>query len=312
MKDFWNRTIEYARFSLTEGCNFSCVYCQTEQIQRNDKLTLEEQQRLLQLLSHSQIQYLRFTGGEPTVSPHLLPLVAYAKEKGLFKELMMTTNGSLLSSLAKPLKAAGLDKLNISLDTLDEARFFSLTGGKLKAVLQGIEEAKTAGFTSIKVNTVLWKDTKEEDLHQIARYGKENGLLVRFIEYMPFTGEQYRGMDYSTWLQMMTNAHGPYESVETRYGHGPAQYVRFADGLECGYIFPITNQYCHACNRIRITADGKLRLCLLQGGEISLRPILRERIEKGTLLLKELLQGKPKEYEVEQLKEIEGMKGIGG
>ena len=275
-------------------------------------MDLEEQKEMLELLHDCGIRYVRFTGGEPTVYTGLLPLAAYAKKQRWFEEMTLTTNGSRMQLLAEPLQKAGIDRVNISLDTVDKRRFAEMTGGgNLEEVLDGIAASCSAGYKAVKINTVLWKHTTEADLDGVLAYGKAMGCIVRFIEYMPFAGKAYGGMNFSQWSEWIQEKKGRYEEIEMAGGHGPARYVRFSDGMICGYIFPVSHQYCQDCNRIRITADGKLRLCLLQDGEIDIRRVLRLKKEERANALQALLLKKPKEYShIGPMKQ--GMNTIGG
>lgn len=282
--DRYNRDIDYLRISLTDACNLRCVYCMPEQMTfrpREELLSDDEQRRLIGLFATVGFRKIRFTGGEPTLRPALVELVRHATQTPGIEAVGLTTNGVLLDKLAAPLRAAGLRSVNISLDTLDPVKFRRITRwGRLDSVLAGLDAAVRAGLR-IKLNAVVSRGTNDrEDVVALARYTLTQPWQVRFIEQMPFGNNaefQKRSMvDEAELRDVLTAAYGPLELVNNGRLDGEARLYRIAGAAGClGFISPVTKPFCADCNRLRLTADGVLRLCLLRDHEIDLRPLLR-------------------------------------
>ncbi len=282
--DRFGRNLHYLRVSLTDRCNLRCVYCMPEHttFQPNHKLmTDDEMLTLVRLFAELGFDKFRLTGGEPTVRPDIVELVrAMAALPGV-RDVSMTTNGTLLAALAEPLKEAGLSRCNISVDTLDPDRFHEMTRlGQLSEVRAGIEAAEAAGLLPIKINTVVARDTNEQDVVDLARLTLDRDWQVRFIEMMPIAGTsdfaQAQIVPEDEIRARIGDALGPLEPLDGGRLHGEARLyrVRGARGT-LGFISTVSSPFCAACTRARLTADGFLRLCLLREGEVDLLTPLR-------------------------------------
>ena len=280
--DTYGRVHRDLRISVTDRCNFRCQYCMPEEgmewTPREELLTFEEIERLASLLVNKfGIESIRLTGGEPTVRANLSKLIE--KLAKLNVDLSLTTNGATLPLIAGKLYDAGLDRINISLDTLDRKRFESLTRrDNLKQVLQGIETAKSVGFDPVKINMVVMKGVNDDEVLDFVSYGRENGLVVRFIEFMPLdadeTWEKSKVMPQNEILELISSK---YDLEPLSRGSSPAARWKFVDGPgEIGIIATVSEAFCDACDRIRLTADGKFRNCLFAIQEYDVRKLLRE------------------------------------
>ncbi len=282
--DAYGRQMTYLRISLTDRCNFRCVYCMPAigmKFQpRDELLTDEELLRAVGICAKLGFTKLRLTGGEPTIRPHLVDLVREMKSFPGIEEISMTTNALLLSRIAADLKEAGLDRINVSFDTLDPEKFKVMTrGGRLDLVWAGLEAADAVGLTPIKINTVVVKDQNEDDVVDLAALTIARDWQVRFLEIMPMegVGTVYdEGLVTSAQTQARLEAQfGPLIPVEAPPGD-PARVWRLPGARgTVGFISPISAPFCANCNRVRLTADGKLRLCLLRNDEIDLRDLMR-------------------------------------
>ena len=280
--DTYGRVHRDLRISVTDRCNFRCQYCMPEEgmdwTPREELLTFEEIERLASLLVNKfGIESIRLTGGEPTVRANLSKLIE--KLAKLDVDLSLTTNGATLPLIAGDLYNAGLDRINISLDTLDRKRFESLTRrDNLKQVLHGIEAAKSVGFDPVKINMVVMKGVNDDEVLDFVSYGRENGLVVRFIEFMPLdadeTWEKSKVMPQNEILDLISSKH---DLEPLSRGSSPAARWKFVDGPgEVGIIATVSEAFCDACDRIRLTADGKFRNCLFAIEEYDVRKLLRE------------------------------------
>jgi len=281
--DPFHRRINYVRLSVTDRCNFRCSYCMPEDgikfMQREDLLSFEEIGRLARVLAEMGVDRIRLTGGEPTVRQGIVDLVAAvaaAKEHGL-RDLAMTTNGWNLAKVAQPLRDAGLDRLNISIDTLDRARFLEITKtDRLDAVLAGIEAVCAMGWLPLKLNVVVCKGLNEDEPAAFIEHFADLPVTIRFIEYMPF-GESRFGL--VPWSDVRGTIEQRYRltEVEGPAGSGPANYWRVeGTRVEVGAIGALSRQFCEACNRVRISSDGRLKNCLAyEPDAVSLRDVLR-------------------------------------
>ena len=280
--DTYGRVHRDLRISVTDRCNFRCQYCMPEEgmdwTPREELLTFEEIERLASLLVNKfGIESIRLTGGEPTVRANLSKLIE--KLAKLDVDLSLTTNGATLPLIAGDLYNAGLDRINISLDTLNRKRFESLTRrDNLKQVLHGIEAAKSVGFDPVKINMVVMKGVNDDEVLDFVSYGRENGLVVRFIEFMPLdadeTWEKSKVMPQNEILDLISSKH---DLEPLSRGSSPAARWKFVDGPgEIGIIATVSEAFCDACDRIRLTADGKFRNCLFAIEEYDVRKLLRE------------------------------------
>ncbi len=284
MFDRYGRHIHYLRISLTDACNLRCVYCMPEHItfrRREELLSDEEILRLVRIFASLGVDKVRLTGGEPTIRPRLVELVRQIKQVPGIRSLAMTTNGLLLPELAFPLKQAGLDRVNISIDTLNPEKFHAITRwGRLEDVWAGINAAEAAGLTPIKLNCVVTRGFNEEDVVDLARLTLDHPWEVRFIELMPFGGvaefAQSAVVTSDETRARIEAALGPLEEIPGHDLRDPARPYRLPGAKgRLGFIDTISNPFCEGCGRIRLTADGKLRLCLLRDKEVDLMTPLR-------------------------------------
>ena len=282
--DSYGRRINYMRISLTDVCNMRCVYCMPEDMQfqpRHELMTDEELQLLAKVGASLGVNKIRLTGGEPTIRPNVVEIVRQIAQTPGIKDLAMTTNGLLLPKLAKPLADAGLKRVNVSMDTLNPQKFRQLTRwGNWDDVWAGIRASEEAGLTPIKLNSVVVRHFNDgEDMVELARLTLENDWDVRFIEMMPF-GEitdfqQTTVVTYAEMKARIEAAFGPLEEVGYNFVD-PSRPFRISGAMgTLGFISSVTEPFCEGCGRVRLTADGKLRLCLLRDDEVDLLTPLR-------------------------------------
>ena len=279
--DTFGRVHRDLRIAVTDRCNFRCQYCMTEEgmewMPRQGLLTFEEIERIARLVvERYDVDSIRLTGGEPTVRAHLSRLVGKLSKLGV--DLAMTTNGATLRLVADDLHAAGLTRLNISLDSLQKDRFIELTRrDDLDRVLDGIDAAIEAGFSPVKINVVLMNGINDDEIVDFARFGREKGVVVRFIEFMPLDADEQWGPDRVVPLARVieeVNAEFPIEAIQRT--SAPATRYRYLDGQgEIGVIATVTEKFCDTCDRIRLTADGQFRNCLFAVTDYNLRDAMR-------------------------------------
>ncbi len=283
MKDQYERDIRDLRISLTDRCNLRCVYCMPEHMvfkPRKELLTDDEIMLIVRVAADLGIRKVRLTGGEPTVRPNLVELVRRMAAISEIQDLAMTTNGILLSKLAEPLAQAGLRRINVSLDSLDAEKFRRITRwGNLDDLLAGLEAAREAGLTPIKLNAVVVRGFNEDDVVDLARLTLEHAWDVRFIEMMPFGS--VAGFQTSAYvpsaetMARIESALGPLAPLDVT-GYDPARTYRLAGAPgTLGFISAVSQPFCAQCGRLRLTAEGRLRLCLLRDDEVDLRTPLR-------------------------------------
>ncbi|MDR1395173.1 MAG: GTP 3',8-cyclase MoaA [Deltaproteobacteria bacterium] len=268
MKDAFGRTIDYLRLAVTDRCNLRCVYCMPEEDDSGlplHQLSLEAIERILRTMASLGIKKVKITGGEPLIHPDIVRIVSLAKSFPPIHNVTLTTNGLLLKKLARPLAEAGLDAVNISLDTLAADRFRSLTRRDLlPQVLAGLDEILQAGSLAVKVNCVPTAQSPPEDLTALAALARSRDLHVRFIELMPIgLGRTQEGLDPERLKDLITRAFGPLEPCRRQFGNGPAVYYSlpgFAGRI--GFISAVNSCFCEHCNRVRVTSDGVLKTCL--------------------------------------------------
>jgi cyclic pyranopterin phosphate synthase len=279
--DTFGRVHTDLRVSVTDRCNFRCAYCMPEEgmewLERGGILTYEEIERIASILvREAGVKSIRLTGGEPTVRARLPLLVARLAALGV--ELSMTTNGATLALVANDLRAAGLQRINISIDTLDHERFRELTKrNELDRVLEGIQAAVSAGFDPVKLNVVPMRGINDDEILSFLHFGQENGVIVRFIEFMPLDAQGRWSNDrVVTAKEILEIAASEFDFAPIVRGSSPAERFRFTDGSgEFGVIASVTEPFCEACDRMRLTADGQLRNCLFALGHADLRSLLR-------------------------------------
>lgn len=283
--DRFGRNIHYLRISLTDHCNLRCVYCMPEDMTfRPNSAMLQDDEllRLVGVFARLGFDKIRLTGGEPTVRANVVDVVRRIAETPGIQSLSMTTNGVLLEKLARPLKEAGLQRVNVSLDTVDAERFHRITRwGRLEQVWAGIQAAEAAGLTPVKINAVVVRGFNDGDVTDLARLTLEHDWQVRFIEMMPFGGDtafqQKQVVSDKEIRERIETELGPLELQGGGRLDGEARIYRLpgAPG-ELGFISSVTLPFCASCSRARLTADGKLRLCLLRDKELDLLTPLRQ------------------------------------
>jgi cyclic pyranopterin phosphate synthase len=297
--DPFGRTIRDLRISVTDRCNFRCTYCMPAEgmqwLPKSEVLSFEELEHVARLcVQRYGVDGIRLTGGEPTVRAHLPVLVAKLAAltvprdsasplAGQPIDLALTTNGATLTNCVDELKAAGLGRVNISLDTLDRAKFETMTRrDELVRVLEGIDAATAAGFSSVKINAVIERGVNDDEILDLANFGRTKGVEVRFIEFMPLDAEGHwvndKVVSQDEIVERIAAVH-PLESVPAR-GAAPADRWRYLDGRgTVGVIPSVTKPFCGDCDRVRVTADGQFRTCLFATTEFDLRSVLRSGLQ---------------------------------
>jgi cyclic pyranopterin phosphate synthase len=285
LTDSFGRVHDNLRVSVTDRCNIRCFYCMPESgaqfVRRAEILDFEEIERFVRIAAGLGIAKVRVTGGEPLVRRDLPLLVRRLAAVPGIADLALTTNGVLLGELAAPLYDAGLRRLNVHLDTLDRERFFQITRrDDLDRVLEGLRAAKRAGFSSIKLNAVAVKNLVEPDIVPLARFARENGFEARFIEFMPLDAQNLwdrsKVLLADDILAMLSREISPLTPVPDPDPRAPATRFEYADGGgRVGFIASVSKPFCLNCNRIRLTADGKLRYCLFAIEEDDVKALLR-------------------------------------
>lgn len=280
--DQFGRTVDYIRLSITDRCDFRCVYCMSEDmtfLPRDEVLSLEECARLVRIFVSLGVGKVRITGGEPLVRKNALWLFQEIGRLPGLRELVTTTNGSQLAHQAQALRDAGVRRINISLDSLNPERFRKITRvGELDKVLRGITAAKQAGFDNIKLNTVLMRGVNDDEALPLLAFAIDEGLDISYIEEMPLGEVDHtRGSTYvsnEATLKLLQTRHTLISSAETT--GGPARYWRVpGTQTRVGFISPHSHNFCESCNRVRITCKGELFLCLGQEDKVDLMPLLR-------------------------------------
>ncbi len=282
--DLKNRKIDYLRFSVTDLCNLRCHYCMPmEGITRFPKekiLSFEEIVRLIQILVQMGIKRVRFTGGEPLIRKGLPSLIEKVSQISGIEELLLTTNGLLLKQHASALKAAGLSRINIHLDTLSPEKFFQITRlGKIEDVFEGIQAAQEAGFASLKLNMVLQKGINEDEVLPLLEFAAKNKMIFRVIELMPIGEALNQHNRFLSVQEVKEKLKQEFTLIPSlsKWGAGPAEYFHLPElNTDIGFISPISKPFCEKCNRIRISSDGRLQDCLAHDGDTSLRETLRD------------------------------------
>jgi len=285
LRDTFDRIHDNLRISITDRCNIRCFFCMPEHevefMDRSEILSFEEIERFVRVAVRLGITKVRVTGGEPLVRKDLPVLIRMLAGIPEIKDLALTTNGILLPSLASPLYEAGLRRINIHLDTLDRQRFFQITRrDEIEKVLAGIELCRDLGYDPIKINAVAVKHVTEADVVPLARFGRQNGLEIRYIEFMPLdadrTWDRGKVLLAEDILDILGREIGPLVEIPDKDPRAPATEYRFVDGIgRIGFIASISKPFCLNCNRIRLTADGKLRYCLFAFEETDVKALLR-------------------------------------
>lgn len=306
--DRFGRTVDYLRISITDRCDFRCLYCMAEDmvfLPRAQILSLEEIYTLAQAFVELGVKKIRITGGEPLVRKGALALLEQLGRLDGLNELVMTTNGSQLAAMAAPLKAAGIKRLNISLDTLDADKFKAITRtGDLAQVLRGIQAAKLAGFERIKINAVILKNRNHQEVGDLARFAVDNGIDISFIEEMPLgvVDQHNRAEAYYPSNQIKTDLAASFNLIaSTEKTGGPSNYYQVAGSqTRIGFISPHSNNFCKSCNRVRLTVEGRLLLCLGNDHAVDLKAIIRAHPGDMAMLKQAIIDAmliKPEKHE---------------
>jgi GTP 3',8-cyclase len=311
LSDSFQRPIDYLRISVTDRCNLRCVYCMPEDgitlTAHEDILSYEEIHRLARAAAGLGISRIRVTGGEPLVRTGTADLVRLLRGIDGIDDISLTTNGILLAREAAALKAAGLNRVNVSLDTLNPEKFKKITRGRAEIgeVLEGMRAAATAGLNPVKVNAVALAGVNDDEVLDFARKTIDDGWHVRFIEHMPFYGSNGHkdGFLSSHAIKEMLWELGKMEPYHHTAGCGPAKYYAFPGAKgSIGFINAVSEHFCFQCNRLRLTADGKLRTCLMSEVETDLRGPLRDGVSDDALkaIISDAVAHKPLQHHLEQ------------
>lgn len=304
MKDQYGRKINYLRISVTDLCNLRCIYCMPKEgipkIQHEDILSVEEIEEIVKVFVKLGVNKIRLTGGEPLVRKGILDIVERIGKLEGIRDFAMTTNGLLLKEYAKDLKVLGLKRVNISLDTLDDKKYSSITRiGSLQRVMKGIEAAKEVGLTPIKINTVLVGGFNDDEIEDLVRLTEKEEIDVRFIELMPIGEAIKLKADHFLSNEIVLQRVPNLIKIDGENPSSPAVYYKLPNGKgKIGLINPLSCKFCKYCNRIRLTSQGKLKLCLHSDVEIDLREALRrgQAIEK---IIMDAIYKKPESHNLE-------------
>lgn len=325
MLDKLNRKIDYLRISVIDRCNLRCVYCMPEEgiesIPHDEILTYDEILRICEIVSELGIRKIKITGGEPLVRKDIVNLIRDIKNIDKIEQVTLTTNGILLHEMLDDLYDAGIDAINISLDTLNKDNFKKITRRDgLEKVLMSIDKAYDLGIR-VKINCLAIRDFNLSELVEIASFAKDREIDVRFIELMPIGfGKKYNQIDNDEILSILESRFGTFEIVTEKRGNGPAKYYRNQNMKGCiGFISAISHEFCESCNRIRLTSSGFLKLCLHYNKGIDLKEPIRNGISDEDLkkLIHDTIWNKPISHKFghangEQDIELKNMVQIGG
>lgn len=318
MIDAYGRKINYLRLSITDLCNLRCKYCMPEQgipkMQHDSFLSFEEIDEIITAFVELGINKIRLTGGEPLIKRGILSLIERISQHPEVTDLAVTTNGLLLKSMAKQLKEAGLKRVNISIDSLNQKKYAMMTrGGRLRDVIEGIEMAEQVGLTPIKLNVVLINGFNEDEIEQFVELTRQKAIDVRFIELMPIGEVSKWSLNHFLPSDYVLQKVPSLTKVDSTEDGSPAVYYRLPKGKgKVGLISPISCKFCSSCNRVRITSQGVLKYCLHSNEEFNLKKVLKE---KGSLteFIQESILHKPLEHVIEEGNFIErNMVQVGG
>lgn len=325
MLDKLNRNIEYLRISVIDRCNLRCVYCMPEEgiecIPHEEILTYDEILKICNVVSELGIKKIKITGGEPLIRKDIVNLIRDIKNLDKIEQVTLTTNGILLYDMLDDLYDAGIDAINISLDTLERDNFKKITRRDgLEKVLKSIDKAYDLGIR-VKINCLAIRDFNIDEIADIASFAEDRNIDVRFIELMPIGfGQKYKEIQSDEILSILENRFGKFETVTEKRGNGPAKYYRNPNLKGCiGFISAISHEFCESCNRIRLTSSGFLKLCLHYNKGIDLKEPIRNGISNEDLktLIHDTIWNKPLRHkfghaEGEQDIEVKNMVQIGG
>jgi len=320
LRDKFERVIDYMRISITDRCNLSCVYCIPEEgvklLEHRDILSYEEIIKVASIAAALGVRKIRLTGGEPLIRKNISCLISSLKAIKGIEDISLTTNGVFLEKYAKELADAGLNRINISLDSLRPGRYKEITrGGDISLVFKGIDAAEEAGLLPVKINMVPIRNLNDDEIPDFARMTLTTPRHVRFIEFMPigsrdlWSDERYIATDE---IKKTVEEIGSLTPVRLRK-RGPAKYFRLegASGV-IGFISALTHHFCGDCNRLRLTADGKLRPCLFSETELDLKPALRQQSSDREIerLLRLAIEVKPEGHNIDQRNDISSLKNM--
>lgn len=289
LTDQYGRQINTLRISLTDRCNFRCVYCMPPEglpvIDKNRFLTIDEIERFVRIVGQLGVSRFRLTGGEPLLRADVVDIVSALRSVGTVRELSMTSNASLLGKLARPLRKAGLDRINVSLDSLDPARFNEVTRtSQYERVRDGIETAIEEGFP-VKLNVVVMKGMPDSEIIEFVELASRRSLEVRFLEFMPLCGSGWQGDRVYPIADVRDVVRQRFELKELPRSYEPAQtFAINGNGGRVGFIAPLSEPFCAACSRIRISAEGALKPCLFSNYEVQLGHLLKAGESDETLI----------------------------
>ena len=306
--DSFNRHINYVRISVTDRCDFRCVYCMSEKMKfvpRAQLLTLEEITTIANVFTQLGVKKIRITGGEPLVRQNIVSLFENLGKISELEELTTTTNGSQLVNLAEPLKKAGVSRTNISLDSLKARRFENITRtGKLDNVLKGIDKAISVGFKKLKINSVILKNRNHDEIIDLVSFAIKKNMDISFIEEMPLgiIDDHDRNELYYSSDQIKKDLQNEFDLISSlKSTGGPSKYFQITGtNTKVGFISPHSHNFCDECNRVRLTAEGRLLLCLGQENSVDLRKIIRSfpgNNEKLKESIRNSMQIKPKGHD---------------
>jgi cyclic pyranopterin phosphate synthase len=308
--DHYQRHIDYLRVSITDRCNLRCVYCMppegTYKLNHHDILSYEEILRIIRVALEMGISKVRLTGGEPLVRKGVIQFCRLLGRLPGLQSLSITTNGLLLEEYARDLRAAGIRRINISLDTLQPQKFKQITRCDVfDGVWRGIKAAEDAGFQPLKLNVVVMRGINEDEVADLARLTLDHPYHVRFIEFMPINADdRWLSQYYVSSDEILTRLRcvAPLEEISSEHTNGPARHFRWSDvqGV-IGIISPISHHFCMSCNRIRLTADGKLRNCLFSDHEVDVKSPMRHGATDAELsqILRESIANKPEKHAIQ-------------
>lgn len=321
MTDSFGRKIDYLRISVTDKCNLNCSYCMPQEKEKpsfsSNHLSLDEITRICRIMSNLGIKKIKITGGEPLIRKDILDIIKNIKSISSIENISLTTNGIYFSHMADSLLSAGLDCVNFSLDTLDAKNFFNITGkNKLHDVLQSIEKAIFLKFNSIKINFTSIKELNFESISDIAALSKLYPIDVRFIELMPIGAGKNFTPIYSNEIKKILEEKFGAPKETSSSGNGPAKYFYYPNFLgKIGFINPLSECFCSNCNKIRITSEGNLKLCLNHRPYINLKELLRDcssDLEISDIIKKEISKKPLNHGFFKNFDEKKGMYSIGG
>ena len=304
--DQFGRSIDYVRVSVTDRCDLRCSYCMPKQFhdfhEPEDWLSFEEIERVIAAFTRLGTRRVRLTGGEPLVRKHLDQLAGRLSALPGLEDLSLSTNCTRMAKHADDLKAAGIDRINVSLDSLDADKFKQLTGGKLEKVMAGLMAAKEAGLTPIKVNMVVMKDVNDNEVEDMVNFCIEHGFTLRFIETMPVGDMGRKATDqYIDLKEIKQRLEQSFDLVPgVMPGGGPARYMNVVGtDINIGFITPLSQHFCETCNRVRLSVDGTIYTCLGQNHNFELRPLLRAGISDEELeqVIRTAINLKPERHE---------------